>query len=58
MHVQAACHDIGSVIVIGLASFDCIHNPECIYHFDLADVFITLQQPAMPVWTGPSLAMR
>ncbi len=51
MHVQAACHDIGSIIVTGLACpcFDYIYNKEHIYQFDLADVFIMLLQPAMPV---------
>ena len=51
MHVQAARHDSGSIIVTGRACpcFDCIYNQECIYQFDLANVFIMLLQPAMPV---------
>ena len=35
-----------------------IYNQERIYQFHLAGVFVMLLQPAMPVWTGPSLAMR
>lgn len=59
LHAQAACHDIVSVIVTVLAcsSCDCIHNQERIYQVDLADAFIALLQPVVPVWTGPSLAM-
>jgi len=60
LHAQAACHDIGSVTVaiLGCSSCGCIHNQERIYQVDLADALITLLQPVMPVWTGPSLAMR
>jgi len=43
---------------LACSSCDCIHSQERIYQVDLADALIALLQPVMPVWTGPSLAIR